>query len=181
MADNSFPAALNAPDSPSTALNRDMLNKVIELSDQSPRKRIIQRLHGPDNAPLQRMLNAMQPGSYLRPHRHLYPPKAETFIILSGAVRYIAFDDNGNITQVLDMRPGSDVFGVDIEAGVWHSLIVLKPNSVLFETKNGPYKQASDKDFAPWAPAEGDPDAGDFLIELMENSEIFIKKTNSRF
>jgi cupin fold WbuC family metalloprotein len=177
---NSIPAALHAPESPSTPLDRDMLENVVRLSRKSPRKRIIQRLHGPDNAPLQRMLNAMQPGSYLRPHRHQHPPKAETFVMLTGAVRYISFDDQGTITQVLDMRAGSTVFGVDIEPGVWHSLMVLEPDSVVFETKNGPYEQTSDKDFAPWSPAEGDPETSAYLSELGKRSDRFLARSAER-
>jgi len=38
---------------------------------------------------------------------------------------------------------------------------------VCYEVKPGPYLQANDKEFAPWAPREGDPDAARYLEELV--------------
>ncbi|WP_462321474.1 WbuC family cupin fold metalloprotein [Halochromatium sp.] len=165
-----FPLAIEAPNTKVIALTAEMLAKTSNLARQSPRGRIIQRLHKDDDAPLHRMLNGMQPGSYARPHRHCTPPKAESFIVLSGALRFVAFDDGGNIVQWLDLRPGSATFGVDIEPDVWHALIVLEPDTILFEVKNGPYSPASDKDFAAWSPAEGTPEAEQFLGELIEKT-----------
>ena len=37
------------------------------------------------------MLNAIQPGSYIRPHRHLDPPKSESLILLQGMLGYVSF------------------------------------------------------------------------------------------
>ncbi|MEA3642311.1 MAG: WbuC family cupin fold metalloprotein [Lamprobacter sp.] len=165
-----FPLAIEAPDARVIALTAEMLTKASTLARQSPRGRIIQRLHKCDDAPLHRMFNVMQPGSYARAHRHSNPPKAEAFIVLSGAVRFVAFDDRGDILQCLDMRPGSATFGVDIEPGVWHTLIVLEPDTILFEVKNGPYSPASDKDFADWSPAEDTPESARFLTELIKQT-----------
>ncbi|MBK5930295.1 DUF6159 family protein [Halochromatium salexigens] len=81
-----FPLAIEAPDAKVIALTTEMLAKASAMARQSPRGRIIQRLQKHDDAPLHRMVNAMQPGSYARPHRHSNPPKAEAFIVLSGAV-----------------------------------------------------------------------------------------------
>jgi hypothetical protein len=38
---------------------------------------------------------------------------------------------------------------------------------VCFEVKPGPYSAANDKDFAPWAPMEGDAGAGAYLDTLV--------------
>ena len=64
-----FPLAIEAPDAKVIALTAEMLAKASTLARQSPRGRIIQRLHKRDDAPLHRMFNVMQPGSYARPHR----------------------------------------------------------------------------------------------------------------
>lgn len=170
MNNNAFPLAIEAPDSKVVALTAEMLADTAQLSRQSPRGRIIQRLHKSDDAPLHRMFNVMQPGSYLRPHRHLSPPKSEAFVMLGGAVRFVEFNDNGEIMGWFDMRPGSAVFGVDVEPGVWHGLIVLEPDSIIFEVKNGPFTKASDKDFPDWAPAEGTPEAQAYLGQLIEST-----------
>lgn len=172
MADNNdFPVAIPAPDTLSTNLGSEMLTHAVKLSKESPRGRIIQRLHKKDDAILQRMLNVMQPGSYMRAHRHLDPPKPETFIVLKGAVRYVEFDENGTVIRHADMRPDSEVFGVDIEPGVWHALIVLEPDSVIFEVKSGPYSKSSDKDFPNWAPEEDTPEAAMYLAELKQKTD----------
>ncbi|WP_187170502.1 WbuC family cupin fold metalloprotein [Salidesulfovibrio onnuriiensis] len=165
-----FALAVEAPDSAVTALTVDMLAQTATLSRQSPRGRIIQRLHKTDDAPLHRMFNAMQPGTYLRPHRHLNPPKSEAFVMLAGAVRFVEMDDAGKILGWFDMRAGSETFGVDVEPGVWHALLVLEPDSIIFEVKNGPYTRASDKDFAPWSPEEGTPEAHAYLDNLLEKT-----------
>ena len=64
---------------------------------------------------------------------------------------------------------GRDAIGVDIRPGVWHSMAVLTPHVVCFEVKPGPYSAANDKDFAPWAPREGDPRAGEYLDMLVSS------------
>ena len=112
-----------------------------------------------------RFLNVMVRGTYIAPHRHLDPPKSETFLVLEGELAFFTFDDAGKVasTHVL----GRDVTGIDIQPGVWHTLAVLSDHAVCFEVKPGPYLASNDKDFAPWAPREGDPDTGRFLNTLL--------------
>jgi cupin fold WbuC family metalloprotein len=95
-------------------------------------------------------------GAYVGPHRHLKPPKSESFLILEGELALLAFDDSGGVltTTVLGRKA---VPGADIAAGIWHTLVVVSPHAVIFEVKPGPYDPISDKDFAAWAPPEGDP------------------------
>ncbi|MGD8861079.1 MAG: hypothetical protein PVI30_13820 [Myxococcales bacterium] len=37
--------------------------------------------------------------------------------------------------------------------------MALEPDTLIYEVKPGPWSAATDKSFAPWAPAEGDPGA----------------------
>ena len=54
-----------------------------------------------------------------------------------------------------------------IATAITQSLINQKaPDTVIFEVKPGPYDAATDKEFAPWAPPEGDPRAHAYLIQL---------------
>lgn len=170
MKEINFPLAVEAPEDNVVELTAAMLEQTMGLSRKTSRGRIIQRLHKTDESPLHRMLNAMQPGTYIRPHRHLEPPKSEVFVILKGAVRFVEFSDSGDVIRWMDMRAGSEVFGVDIEPGVWHALIALEPDSAIFEVKNGPYTQTSDKDFPDWAPAEGTPEAQEYLKKVTERT-----------
>jgi hypothetical protein len=43
----------------------------------------------------------------------------------------------------------------------------LSETAVCFEVKAGPYDAATDKEFAPWAPREGDPSAPEYLAKLL--------------
>ena len=46
-------------------------------------------------------------------------------------------------------------------------MVCLEPDTVILEVKKGPYDANTDKKFASWAPAEGDPDALDFQKLLL--------------
>ncbi len=133
-----------------------------------PRRREIHIFHEGDADPLQRMLNAIQPGSYIRPHRHLDPPKSESVILLQGMLGYVSFRDDGTPDEerslLLDRERG--VYGCDIRPGVWHTIFALVPDTVVFEVKPGPYSAANDKDFASWAPQEYSPESATFLARL---------------
>jgi cupin fold WbuC family metalloprotein len=163
-----FPFALPAPESGVTAITEDLLSEGRRASRKSPRKRIIQPLHKQGVDTLQRMLNFLQPGSYIRPHRHALD-RAESLVVLSGTLLYLTFDDQGSSERVLQMKAGSFPLGVDIDGGIWHSFLALEPDTVLFEVKPGPYDPKADKDFAHWAPEEGSAEAAAYLDELVKS------------
>lgn len=168
MTGKDFPLALPAPEGAMTRIDGELLRRAVEMSRRSPRRRIIQPLHKSPDALLHRMLNCMQPGTYIRPHRHVDPPKPESFILVSGALVQLVFDDSGQLIESYEVRAGSELFGGDIEPGVWHSWIVLEPDTVAFEVKPGPYTKTSDKEFAPWAPEEGTDEAREWLKEMSQ-------------
>jgi hypothetical protein len=45
-------------------------------------------------------------------------------------------------------------------------VVSLVDNSVLFEVKKGPFEPSLAKEFAPWAPKEGDKNANSYLMQL---------------
>jgi cupin fold WbuC family metalloprotein len=112
----------------------------------------------------------MLKGTYVRPHRHLTPPKAETFVVLEGRAAVIALDGGGGILSRSMLSPG-ECWGIDVPAGVWHTIAVLSDIAVCFEVKPGPWDPATDKEFAPWAPAEDDPAAAAYLNSLLAGLE----------
>jgi cupin fold WbuC family metalloprotein len=158
--------ALQAPAGPICWLSKDLLEGAIAASRSSPRRRIIQPFHRHESATLHRMFNAVQPDSYIPPHRHLEPPKAESWIVLRGALAFFTFDDQGAITGCLEIRAGGEIFGVDLEPGVYHTFFALEPDTVVFEVKDGPYSPATDKAFPDWAPREGTAEASHYLERL---------------
>jgi len=134
----------------------------------NPRLRQNLNLHADYADPCQRLFNAVEPESYIRPHRHADPPKPECFLAVRGRFQLLLFDDGGRVTQVVDLAPDGPVVAIDLAAGVWHTIIALEAGSIFFETKPGPYVAMVDKDFAPWAPAEGSSEATTYLARLRE-------------
>jgi cupin fold WbuC family metalloprotein len=144
---------------------RELFASLIEKALASPRLRTNYNFHGSMEDNPHRFLNVMARGTYVTPHRHLDPPKAESFVALSGEVAFFLFDDDGKVVERHDL--GRDAIGIDVAPGVWHSLAVLSEVAVCYEVKPGPYSPANDKDFAPWAPREGDPRAAEYLARLV--------------
>ena len=146
-------------------LSRALFDDLIERARLSPRLRINHNFHSSMEDNPHRFLNVMVQGTYIAPHRHLDPPKAESFLVLRGEVAFFIFDDAGRVarTEVV----GGDPMGIDLAPGIWHTLSPLSAHAVCYEVKPGPYSAANDKDFALWAPREGDPGAAAYLESLM--------------
>src|ERR1035441_582032 len=142
-------------------LNSELFQSLIERARQSPRLRTNHNFHASMEDNPHRFLNVMARGTYIAPHRHLNPPKAESFLVLEGELAFFTFDDGGEISSANVL--GRDPIGIDVPPGVWHTLAVLTPHAVCYEVKPGPYSAANDKDFAPWAPREGDPGVAAYL------------------
>ena len=159
------PLAMLPPETPVTVIDEHLLTRAKAAAAQSPRKRIILPLHKQGEDLLQRMLNVLQPGTYIRPHRHA-AHRAESIVVLSGAIRYITFNDDGEVLQQIELKAQSAQIGVDTAGGIYHCFIALEPDTVLFEVKPGPYEAANDKEFAPWAPEEYSEGAGEYLTAL---------------
>lgn len=132
----------------------EQIAHVRTLADGSPRRRAILRYHEHDER-VQRMLNAVEPESYVRPHKHESPDKVEVFLALRGRALLCTFDDEGQVRETLEIDHDGPVFGVEIAARTWHALLALESGTILYEVLEGPYSAASHKSFAPWAPPEG--------------------------
>jgi cupin fold WbuC family metalloprotein len=145
-----------------------LIASLIERARQSPRLRTNHNFHTNMEDNPHRFLNVMVRGTYIAPHRHLDPPKSETFIVLVGELAFFTFDETGQVTGV-DIL-GRDAVGIDIQPGVFHTLAVLSEHAVCFEVKPGPYLVTNDKDFAAWAPREGDPNVAAYLDGLVSTA-----------
>jgi len=149
-------------------INTALLADLSTQAKASPRRRKNLNLHASYDEPCQRLLNAIEPGSYIRPHRHLRDPKPECFIGIRGRLALIVFDDEGNIAHVFPFGPGGANVGADLPPGIWHTVVCLEEGSVFFETKPGPFVPIYKKDMAPWAPEEGSREAADYLNCLVK-------------
>lgn len=148
---------------PVTLIDTDTLRTLSLEARSSARRRLNLNLHGDSREPSQRLFNAVEPESYIRPHRHSDPPKPEFFLPVRGRFALLLFDDAGTVTACHLLAAHGPVLAAEVPPGIWHALLSLEPGSVFFETKPGPYLPLSDKDFPPWAPAEGSAEAPAYL------------------
>lgn len=152
-------------------LTDDLVREGCEAARHSPRKRIIYPIHRRPEALVQRMLNFMQPGTYVRPHCHPLPDAIETVQVLRGELGFLIFDGDGVVKSAHRLTAGTAASLLDIEPGTWHGMAVLAPDTVLLEIKRGPYDPRTDKTFADWAPDEDDKAAPERIAEWVARFE----------
>ena len=147
-------------------INRALLDELTAEAKANPRLRKNRNFHRADDDPAHRLLNAAEPGSYIAPHRHLDPRKDESLFILRGCMGLVTFDDAGVIVKTALLSAAGECCGVDIPHGEWHTFVALEAGTVIFEAKAGPYLPLAAAERAPWAPAENDANAGEYLARL---------------
>lgn len=146
-----------------------LLDSVSAQAAAAPRRRRNHNFHTDDAAICHRLLNGIEPDSYVAPHRHAAADKDETILALRGKMGMVFFDESGNVTAKTVIEAGGGVCGVlavDIPHGVFHSVVALASGSVFFEAKAGPYQALTPEERAPWAPVEGAPEAAAYLEKL---------------
>jgi cupin fold WbuC family metalloprotein len=130
----------------------------------APRRRMNLNLHTEMSDPIGRFLNGGLPGTYVRPHRHRIG-RWELVNVLEGALDVLIFDSVGKIEERLTLGNGRAGL-IEISGGDWHSFFFRPPAAVVLEVKPGPYEPQLDKEFAEWAPVEGDPAVASFITWL---------------
>ena len=144
-----------------------LLDAVTEEARASPRLRRNRNFHSSDDHPGHRLLNAVEPGSYVAPHRHLDPLKDETMVVLRGCLGLVLFDDHGEVSATHCLGPGQRAgLGADIPYGTWHCVVALESGTVFLEAKAGPYVPLLEGERAPWAPPEGSAEAPAYQASL---------------
>lgn len=145
-------------------ITQELLEALIERARQSERKRVPYNLHEYHET-VQRMVNALIPGTYVTPHKHQNPDKVELIAVLIGKVACFKFSDAGEVEEMHLLEVHGPVRAIDIRPGIYHTFIALEPSAVL-EIIQGPYHPDTHKQFASWAPREGTPEAADYLAHL---------------
>ncbi len=146
-----------------------LLNATSKKAKETKRLRINHNFHEDYADPINRMLNALEPDTYCRPHKHEEPDKNEVFIVLRGKMAVLIFDDEGKVTETFTLAPAEGTYAIEIPARVWHTLVCLETDSVAYEVKDGPYVQPLDKNFASWAPQENAPEVSSYLKYLLSH------------
>jgi len=143
-------------------IDRKSLDSASQAAIQSPRRRSNWNLHEKFDDPIQRLFNAIEPGTYIRPHRHGQPATWELFLVVRGSAVLLIFDDSGTVTERFLMAAGGPQMGVEIPPRAWHTMASLEPGTVFFEVKQGPYVPPQQENVASWAPSEGDARTAEF-------------------
>jgi len=147
-------------------LDLNIIEEGLKISRNNDRKRIILPIHREQGSRVQRMLNFLQPGTYIRPHKHPLKHASESILVLQGAIRFFTFNGSGTIQDDYRLSNNIPDCVIDIEPGVWHTFVVLQRDTVIFESKRGPYNVLTDKEFAHWSPEEGSPESRIFMEKL---------------
>lgn len=147
-------------------VDRAALDRLTAEAAASPRLRKNLNFHASDEDACHRLLNAVEPRTYIQPHRHLGVGKEETVAVLRGKLGVVVFDEAGAVTRKFVMTPGGENVAVHVPRALWHTWVVLEPGSVFLESKAGPYRPFAPEEKAPWAPPEGDPKAAGYLASL---------------
>jgi len=158
-----MPLALPNPTGPVFCLSPELWAEGLAESRLSPRRRMLLPIHRQQEDLVQRMMNFLQPGTYVRGHQHPRVWASETILVLSGELGFVVFDEEGNPLEVHRLGVGGLI---DIEARVWHGVLALAADTVILEIKRGPYDDR-DKVFADWAPEEDSEEAPAYLNWLV--------------
>ena len=117
-------------------INKDLLDALSAEAKNNPRLRQNYDLRNTPEDESQRMLNALELGTVMPIHRH--KETSETCVCIRGHFEEYFYDENGNLTETIDMLPGGVV--LNIEKGQWHSLKCLESGTVLLEAKDRAYR-----------------------------------------
>lgn len=143
-------------------IDTSLLDGLTSTAATSARKRAHHNLHPVLEDPVQRLCVAIEPGTYIRPHRHADPLTWEVFIMLRGSALFLAFDESGRVIERIVLAAAGPVRAIEISAGSWHTVASLEQGSVFFEVKQGPYRAPLAENSASWAPAEGETRCAQF-------------------
>lgn len=125
-------------------LKAEICDELSEKAKESTRKRMNYNLHESFEDSVQRMFNALEPGTEIPIARHPY--SSETLIMLRGRLRVLIYDDKKNILESVIIAPGTENIGYHIPKGTWHRVESLEAGTVCFETREGPYSPVLPED-----------------------------------
>lgn len=123
-------------------IDHHVLNALTAQAKASPRLRMNLDLRNSPEDHSQRMLNAIEPGTELPIHRHR--TTSETVVCLRGHFEEYFYDEEGRLTDTIDMVPGGTL--INIPASQWHSLRSLESGTVLLECKDGAWEPLGEED-----------------------------------
>ena len=122
-------------------LDNQMLDGLCQQAERFSLRRQYLNIRPSYQENCQQLFNAIQPDSYIHPHRHSIENKQDLLIAIRGSFSLITFDDHGDFIR-------SDSFGlelyadeicpnvgVEIAPNVCHTVLAKQENSILLESK----------------------------------------------
>ncbi len=147
------------------------LDRLAQEAAGLPRRRKNLNLHADLADKVQRLFIAMQPGSYVRPHRHTGATKTELFMVIRGGFDIFIFSEMGEVLERYELRAEGPGRVLEMPPGTWHTVLAQTDGSIFFEVKQGPFTPLSDKDFAGWAPEEGAAEVMEF-VQWLQHAQV---------
>ena len=123
-------------------IDKNILDSLTAQAKTSQRLRMNLDLRNSPSDGSQRMLNAIEPGTVIPIHRHR--SSSETVVCIRGHFEEYYYDEDGVLTDTIDMVPGGAVLNIPV--GQWHSLKPLESGTVLLECKDGAYEPIGPED-----------------------------------
>lgn len=141
-------------------INKELLSDIHQRATRNSRKRVNYDLRNSSEDTSQRMLNALEVGTHVPIHRHL--STSETVVCMEGCLDWVFYEELPNVIdggpihdgeKALDetcfkeisrfrVCPRVGKFGIQVPQGVWHSIEVYEPSTIL-EAKDGSYQEES--------------------------------------
>ncbi|MFZ5391409.1 MAG: WbuC family cupin fold metalloprotein [Patescibacteria group bacterium] len=155
-------------------LNDDLIKETAVTSQNSKRRRSLYTFHQDNDEKVHRLLNVIQPDSYLQPHKHQAPDKVEVMIVLKGKLAVIEFAEDGRPSGQIVLAPQSSPYILEIEPNTWHMSIALEADTAVYIVTEGPWRPDSHKIMAPWAPSEKETVAAqEYLAGLRQELMLY--------
>lgn len=125
-------------------IDEALLNQISKEAAGNNRLRKNFNLHTSLDDKVQRLLNALEPGTILPVHRHQHTD--ETYFVVRGKLTVMIYDDNKLLIEEAELNPANGTYGISIPAGQWHTVDIKEKGTIIFEVKEGPYLPLNEED-----------------------------------
>lgn len=148
--------------------NIELLEELEAKASSSSRKRAHVNLHKAYDEPIQKTIIALNRGTYIPPHYHRHEHQKELFVVLSGTVRIIIFNEDGSILDILLLASGeiAEVLPFTI-----HTVVCISSSAIVLEIKSGPFIADDCKESLDWTIPENSPTSSEYL-KWLEATEV---------
>jgi len=120
-----------------TIIDKGLYDSLTLAAANNERLRMNFNLHATLGDAVQRLLNALEPGTVLPIHRHKHTD--ETYFVLRGALNLLVYNNDKTLVEKIELSAKSERYGAVIPAGAWHTVDVIEKGTIIFEVKEGPY------------------------------------------